>query len=186
MFEVISSIPQFRLFILFHCADHFVYVAVWVYYDGFSFAWSYIAETFDVGFIFLLYDFVPFYSFLIGEVASVLCHNFIIWIYGFFRILFPFCIENIGLCEFKYCYLIMLCLRVRKPSFECVTIFFWQSGMFWVNNKWKTAPICAVYANRYSLKLLCNYASYILHQKRNNTKNVRPIIINTRIFNLKR
>ena len=108
---------------LFHGADHFIYVTIRVCDDGLGFTRCHISEAFYIGFVFLLYDFVPFFSFFIGEVASVLAHNFIIWIYGFFRILFPFRIKHIRLCEFKYCYLILLCSRIGEPSLECITIF---------------------------------------------------------------
>ena len=74
---------------------------------------------------FFFYDFISYFCFLIREVAGVFCHNFIFWIYGFFRILFPFRIQDIRLCEFECCYLILLCSRIGKPSFECVTVFCW-------------------------------------------------------------
>ena len=72
-----------------------------------------------------VYNFNSFCSFFICKVASVLVHDFVIWIYGFFRILFPFSIKNIRLCEFKCCYLILLCSGVCEPSLECITIFCW-------------------------------------------------------------
>ena len=60
---------------------------------------------------------------LVCEVTGVLTHNFIFWIYGFFRVLFPFRIQDIRFGEFECCYLILFCARISKPSLECVTVF---------------------------------------------------------------
>ena len=49
--------------------------------------------------------------------------NFVIWIYGFLWIRFPFSVKYIGLCEFECCYLILLCSGNGEPSFECVFVF---------------------------------------------------------------
>lgn len=119
----LSPYTAVRFLILFHYADHFIYIAVRVYYDSFCLAWCYISKSVYVGFIFLFNDFVSYFCFLIREVAGVFCHNFIIRIYRFFRILFPFRIQDIGFGEFECCYLILLCSGVREPSFECISVF---------------------------------------------------------------
>mgnify|MGYP004486496441 CR=1 FL=1 len=52
--------------------------------------------------------------------------NFVIWIYRFLWIRFPFSVKYIGLCEFECCYLILLCSWASEPSFECVSVFCWD------------------------------------------------------------
>ncbi len=105
---------------------HLIYISIQAYDDGFCFGRCYITESVYVGLVFLLYYFISYSHFLVCEVAGVFCHNFVIWIYGVFRILFPFRIENIGLCEFECCYLILLCSRIGELSLECATVFCWD------------------------------------------------------------
>ena len=83
----------------------------------------YITEAFYVEFCFFFYDFISCFCFLGCEIAGVFAHDFINWIYWLFRILFPFRIENIRLCVFKCCYLILLCSGIGEPPIEGITVF---------------------------------------------------------------
>ena len=89
----------YPLVILFHCTNHFIYIARRICYYGFCLAGSYITESVYVGFILFFYNFSSYCSSLIGEAASVFSHNFIIRIYRFLWVRLPFRIENIGLSE---------------------------------------------------------------------------------------
>lgn len=43
-------------YLSFHCSDHFIYVTIRVYYDGFSLGRCHISKTLDVGLIFSFLD----------------------------------------------------------------------------------------------------------------------------------